>query len=321
MNTILLTNQYSESVMAEIEKIIPDGFDVVSIPERTEKCCEEYACHADYIIAGGGIYLSRQILESAKRLKMIHRSGVGLDCLDLDAIKRKDIPLYVNSGVNTESVAEYALLLILASLRRLTIVHNETVDGKWTRYENGMQSRELLGMTVGVVGMGNIGQRLVQLLKPFNVNILYNSRSKKKEIEQHYGVTYVGLDELLMKSDIICLACSLNEDTKGMIDHKSLDMVKKGAVLINIARGKLVDLDALDVALKIGKLSYAGIDVHAIEPIPEDYSLKKLDNIIISPHIAGVTADSFNRMMSSAFRNIECFENGQLELIEKFRYL
>ena len=169
--------------------------------------------------------------------------------------------------------------------------------------------------------MGNVGKRLVQLLQPFNVDILYNSRSQKEDLEKQYGLKYASLDDLLMNSDAICLACSLNADNKWMIDQEKLEAVKKGAVLINVARGKLVDPSAIEHALRTEKLSYAGIDVYAVEPVPEDSSLMRIDNSIFSPHIAGITLDSFIRMMSSAFRNIECFESDQFELIEKYRYM
>ncbi len=321
MKTILGTNHYTGLPLEIIQGEIPVGFRFQMLEEQTEECFLKSIADADYLLAGGRMKVTKEALDRAARLKMIQRSGVGLDSLDLDAIKEKGIPLYVNQGVNTESVAEHTLLLILACLRHLTAIHKNTVSGIWRKQQQGVQTGELKGKTVGIIGMGNSGQALVRLLQPFGVHVLYNSHSRKEALEREYGITPASLEELLSQSDIVSLNCALNAETKGIINADSMRTMKSGAILVNTARGALVDTAALARALESGKISFAGIDVHEKEPIPDDYPLRPLDNVILTPHIAGVTRDSFRAMMHDAFRNIACFENGELEEIETYRYL
>jgi len=253
---------------------------------------------------------------------MIQRSGVGLDALDLEAIKEKNIPLYVNQGVNAESVAEHALLFMLACLRKLPTINRNTKNGVWKKQEQGVQTAELKGKTIGIVGMGNIAKTLVGLLKPFKVKILYyNLVQMDENFESENSMTFVGMDELLRNSDIVTIHCALTPETRNLINTESLCLMKDGAILINTARGEIVDPVAVAEALRNGKLSYAALDVHAWEPIPEDYPLKDIDNVILTPHIAGVTADSFRAMMHDAFRNIDYFDRGELDSIAPYKYL
>ena len=134
-------------------------------------------------------------------------------------------------------------------------------------------------------------------------------------------MTFVELDTLLANSDIVTVHCALTEKTKHFINHDAVDRMKDGAILINTARGEIVEVNALADGLRSGKIAFAGVDAHYKEPIPEDYPLKDLDNAILTPHIAGVTADSFRAMMHDAFRNIERFDQGRLAEIMPYRYL
>ena len=322
MKTILLTNKYSGAPLEIVEGEVPEGFNIRFLPEQTQAALIAEAASADYILAGGRLKISREVLEKAEKLQMIQRSGVGLDALDLDAIKEKGIPLYVNQGVNAESVAEHALLLMLACLRKLPTINQNTKNGTWKKQEQGVKTSELKGKTVGIVGMGNIAKTLVGLLKPFKVNILYyNLVQMDENFEAENNMTFVGMDELLRNSDIVTLHCALTPETRNLINKETLGVMKDGAILINTARGEIVDPAAIADALKDGKLSYAALDVHAQEPIPEDYPLKDIENVILTPHIAGVTADSFRAMMHDAFRNIDCFDKGEMDAIAPYRYL
>ena len=322
MKTILLTNKYSGTPLEIVKGEVPEGFNIRFLPEQTQDALIAEAASADYILAGGRLKITREVLEKAEKLQMIQRSGVGLDALDLDAIKEKGIPLYVNQGVNAESVAEHALLLMLACLRKLPTINQNTKNGVWKKQEQGVQTAELKGKTVGIVGMGNIAKTLVGLLKPFKVNILYyNLVQMDENFEAENNMAFVGMDELLRNSDIVTIHCALTPETKNLINTETLRAMKDGAILINTARGEIVDPAAVANALKDGKLSYAALDVHAREPIPEDYPLKDIENVILTPHIAGVTADSFRAMMHDAFRNIECFDKGELGAIAPYRYL
>lgn len=318
---ILLTNRYSGRPLEIVREYLPAGFELIFLEQQTKECLEESIKDADYLLAGGRMRITKEILSCAGKLAMIQRSGVGLDSLDLEAIKARGIPLYVNRGVNTESVAEHTLMLILASLRRLTVIHRNTANGMWSKQAQGVTTGELRGKTVGIIGMGSVGRAVAHLLQPFHVTILYNDRVQIDDKDAVCGAHFVSLQELLGSSDIISLNCSLTAETAGIINRHTLEMMKPGTILVNTARGDLVVTEDLAQALSSGKLSFAGIDVYEKEPIPEDYPLMKLENVILTPHIAGVTADSFKRMMHDAFRNIECFEHGDLKKIEPFRYL
>ncbi len=322
MKTILLTNKYNGAPLEIVKGEVPEGFCIRFLPEQTQDVLIAEAASADYILAGGRLKISREVLEKAEKLEMIQRSGVGLDALDLDAIKEKGIPLYVNQGVNAESVAEHALLLMLACLRKLPTINSNTKNGAWKKQEQGVQTAELKGKTVGIVGMGNIAKTLVGLLRPFQLKILYYNLVQMDEIfETENNMTFVGMDVLLRNSDIVTIHCALTPETRNLINTETLGVMKDGAILINTARGEIVDPVAVAEALRNGKLSYAALDVHAQEPIPKDYPLKDIDNVILTPHIAGVTADSFRAMMHDAFRNIECFDKGEVDAIAPYRYL
>ena len=322
MKTILLTNKYTGRPLSIVREELPEGFELRFLSEQTEDALLRECAQADYILAGGRLRISREVLEHATSLKMIQRSGVGLDALDLDAMRERSIPLYVNQGVNAESVAEHALLLMLACLRRLPIIDRNTKNGLWKKQEQGVQTAELRGRTVGIIGMGSIARRLVQLLQPFGVHILYANRTQRTgEYEQEYGLCFVNLEELLQRSDIVTIHCALTEETRNLFNAETLQKMKPGAILVNTARGGIADPDALAAALREGRLSYAALDVHAEEPIPEDYPLKELDNVILTPHIAGITEDSFRAMMHDAFRNIACFERGELDAIAAYKTL
>ncbi len=321
MKKILLTNHYSGAPLDIVTSALPANFTFSMLEEQTAGCLAESIADADYLLAGGRVRIDENALSHAAKLKMIQRSGVGLDSIDLEALKRLGIPLYVNRGVNSQSVAEHALLLMLACLRRLTEIHGNTVAGVWKKQEQGVRTFELHGKTVGLVGMGSIARKVAGLLKPFGVRVLYFDPFRPDEkTERELSVEYTELNTLLAESDVVSLHCPLTDGNHHLLNETSISHMKCGAVLVNTARGGLVDSVALHTALQDGQLSFAALDVHETEPIPADYALKSLPNVILTPHVAGVTADSFRAMMSEAMRNIELFEKGRFAEIEHCKY-
>ena len=319
--TILLTNHYSGAPLDIVTSALPADFTFSMLEEPTAGCLAESIADADYLLAGGRVRIDENALSHAAKLKMIQRSGVGLDSIDLEALKRRGIPLYVNRGVNSQSVAEHALLLMLACLRRLTEIHGNTVAGVWKKQEQGVHTFELHGKTVGLVGMGSIARKVAGLLKPFGVRVLYFDPFRPDEKTEHeLSVEYTELNTLLAESDVVSLHCPLTDGNHHLLNETSISRMKRGAVLVNTARGGLVDSVVLHTALQDGQLSFAALDVHETEPIPADYALKSLPNVILTPHVAGVTADSFRAMMSEAMRNIELFEKGRFAEIEHCKY-
>lgn len=318
---IQITNTYQGDVWKLVSSCVPDGFTIRRLPENSKEALLACVADADYILASGRVAIDSEVLEAAVRLQMIQRTGVGLDSLDLQALEEKKIPLYVNYGVNAESVAEHALLLILAGLRNLCPINSRTKEGLWNKQGQGIQTRELQGRTVGIIGMGRIGQTLARLLRPFGVRILYFDQFRvAAKIEENLKLCYTSLDTLLGESDIISLHCPLTEETRGIICEKNLKKIKPGAGIVNTARGALVCEKDLRAAIERGQISFAGLDVHEQEPLKAQDPLAGLEQVIMTPHIGGITYDSFYRMIQGAMKNILLFDQGRRDELEPYRY-
>lgn len=321
MKTIVLTNKYPEGPLSIVKSVLPEDFELLMLESNSQESLEAVIDKADYLLASGRVKINADALLKAKKLRMIQRTGVGLDSLDLGYLKESNIPLYVNQGVNAESVAEHSLLLILSCLRQLTLVHQNTKNGIWKKQEQGVKTFELSGKTVCLFGMGNIARTLVKLLKPFNVNIFYYDKFRQsEEKENELGITYCEPDELFKKADVLSLHCPLTDETRNLVNKNSISLMKTGAVIVNTARGPLINTNDLVEALNSGKLSFAGLDVHESEPLTIESPITKLDNVILTSHIAGVTNDSFKQMMFEAMRNIKLFDENQLDQIEAYKY-
>lgn len=321
MKKVLLTNHYSGLPLEIVQESLEGKFELISLNELTKEELISKIPEADYLLVSGRMTISEEILKYAKKLKMVQRTGVGLDNIDLPFLKEIGLPLYVNQGVNSQSVAEHALLLMLASLRKLTIANEKMKCGVWEKHSFGVTTHELSGKEIGLIGFGNIAKKLSLLLQPFNVKIrYYDAKRLSSSDEKRYNVAFSGLDDLLSCSDIISLHCPLTDNTHHIINNESIKLIKKGAILINTARGGLIDSNDLADALICGKLSFAALDVHEEEPISNDYILGKIDNVILTPHIAGVTYDSFRKMIYEAVSNIEEFDKGNFDKIKNNLY-
>jgi phosphoglycerate dehydrogenase-like enzyme len=320
MPTILLTNSYPIDVMDTVNHLVPNGFELNSLSSNTEEELLRKADSADYFIVSGRLKIGHRLLEVARRLKMIQRTGVGIDQIDKHALDKRGIPLYVNHGVNSYDVAEHTLMLILATSRRLIDANTNTKNGNWNKQSFGITTSSVRGKTIGIIGFGRIAQHLAHLLQPFNVNIICSKRSPLSEDEEFkYNVKCVELDSLFEASDIICLMTSLNDNTINMINSDSIARMKAGVIIINTARGKLINEQDLISGLKTGQIKAAGLDVFIEEPVHGNNELLSLDSVIVSPHISGITAESFSEMYIRGFRNIQHFENGELSAISHLK--
>lgn len=316
MPVILLTNHYDESVYKILKSAVPSGFSIVMLESTSQDELIDKARVADYFLVSGRLKINKEVIDAATKLKMIQRTGVGLDSLDLKLISERKIPLYVNSGVNARSVAEHTVLLMLSALRRFPLAYQNTKNGIWKKQVFGTGTHELFNKKLGLIGMGSIGKLTAELLKPFGTEILYYDVSHLgKDDEKRLGVSFCDLEELVSSSDIVSLHCPLTENTRHLLDKEMLSKFKEGAVIVNTARGGLIDETALLEYLENGKISCAALDVFEKEPLPKDSPLITADNIIMTSHIGGVTYESFYRMMNDAMKNIECFENGDLQMI------
>lgn len=318
---ILLTNHYDGKPAEIIKSVVPDGFELEMLESVSQQELEDKVKYADYLLVSGRLRINRKVLGNVVDIKMIQRTGVGLDTIDLDYIKKNNIPLYVNKGVNAQSVAEHTILLMLATLRNLVEINENTKNGIWKKQAQGVCTYELSGKTVGLIGMGAIGRKVAEMLKVFGAKALYNDvLQMKEEDEVRLGITYCTIKEIIEKSDIISLHCPLTTETKHIIDNRAVNKMKNGVILINTARGGLIDEIALVNGIKSGKIAGVGIDVYEREPV-ENNELLQLKKVITTPHIGGVTYDSFYQMMHDAMRNIEMFDKGQLQEIENSRYI
>jgi len=322
MPSVLLTNYYSPPLLSVVREALPFGFVLIPLDEPTREDILRKASNADYFLVGGRLKIDQEIIEAAPRLKMIQRTGVGLDSLDLDFFSTRGLPLYVNPGVNARSVAEHTLMLILAVIRRLAVADDTLKTGKWIKHELGIQNHELYGKTIGLIGVGSIGLHVAKMLQPFGVNIIYTKRGQlSSDDEAALSLNFRSFPDLLAESDIVSLHCPLTTETQKLIGWDELSRMKKGSIIINTSRGKLIDEEALIHYLKTGYLKGAGLDVFAQEPIQGSNELLSLINVIVTPHIGGITYESFESMMKGAFYNISQFEAGHFAAIEDKKFV
>ncbi|MBR3294669.1 MAG: hydroxyacid dehydrogenase [Clostridia bacterium] len=284
------------------------GHEFCSYKERTSDL-EEFAARvkgADIVIEGNWP-LTAEMIDTFDSCRYLCVAFSGIDHVDRDAVTRKGITVSNCAGYADDSVAELALTMMISLLRNVKKVDELAREGKT---KDGYVGNELRGKTVGIVGMGAIGKRLARILSVFDVNVIfYAPRVRPEALELGKSVS---LDELLEKSDIVSLHCPLNDETRGLIGREAISRMKDGAILINTARGPVVDYEALAEALESGKIRGAGIDVYEKEPpLPQDHVLFGYENVITTPHVAFATAESMVKRANTAFDNVMSYLRGE----------
>jgi len=240
------------------------------------------------------------LVKQLPELKTIAKYGVGLDSIDLKALAEQNIAFGWSGGVNRRSVAELALCFTLSLLRKIHVHHTETVAGAWSV----KPGRELSNCTVGIVGCGFVGKELVHLLEPFQCSILVNDLKDLSEYCQSHKLKQTSLSELLAQSDVVSLHVDLNTSSRNLMSRQRLLQMKAGSILVNCARGGIVDELALKEVLASGHLSGAAFDVFASEP-PSDRELLGQPSFLMTPHIGGSTAESILAMGRAAIANLD----------------
>ena len=240
------------------------------------------------------------ILSHLPNLKVISKFGVGLDMIDLHALKKYGVKLDWSGGVNKRSVSELVVSFAIALLHRAVFANSEVKKGKWYQ-PKGFQ---LSNCTFGIIGFGHIGKDLVKLLKPFDCKILAHDIRNFKEFYKKNKVKSVGIEELIKKSDVVTLHLPLNESTKNFMNEERLQMLKSNAILINLARGGLIDEDVLKKMVLEKRIAGAALDVFEIEP-PIDNELLTMDNVLITPHIGGSTEEAILAMGVAAIEGLD----------------
>jgi len=295
-NYQLLANIFTESA--------PKGFSVTCIPTSASdaeklQALQDVTC----AVLFPGI-LPKEIMREAKSLRLIQLISAGYDKINVAAAAELGIYVANNGGANACAVAEHAIALLLGVYKKLRASDSSVRAGTWRKPLTGDNVFEVAGKTVGIIGMGNIGRKMAFRLKAFEAEIVYYSRTQASEIETALGAHRVSLEELLRVSDIVTLHTPLLDETRNMIGARELAMMKPNAVLLNTARGELVDEASLIATLKDRRIAGAGLDVFSLEPPKPDNPLLALDNVLLTPHSGGHSFESWYKRTAVAWSNI-----------------
>jgi len=286
------------------EPIHRDGIEILSKhvevielpPKSTVDDLKSAASEVDAIISRGFIKITKEVLSSAKKLKVIVVHGVGIDHIDLEAAKQLGIKVVNTPEVLTNAVAEFTIGLIFSLLKRIPQADKAVRNGEWHRKFADLVGLDLAGKTVGIIGLGRIGSAVARMLRAFNVRLIYYSRTRKYDLERELGIEFKPLHELLRESDIISIHATLTKETYHMLSYKEFELMKEGVYIVNTARGAIMDEKAFLEYLKTGKIGGAALDIFEIEPLPKDSPFLGFKNLILTPHLAASSLDALRRL-------------------------
>jgi glyoxylate reductase len=245
------------------------------------------------------------LLDAAPRLKVVSNHAVGVDNIDVEACRRRGVAVGNTPDVLTDSTADVAWTLLLATAWRVVEADYHVRSGAWKGWSPTQYwGSDVSGMTLGIVGLGRIGQAVARRARGFGMTILYHSREAKPEAERELGVRRAGLEDLLRDSDFVSLNCALTDETRGLINEDRLAMMKPDAILVNTARGAVVDQAALTRSLQNGVIRGAGLDVFEAEPVPIDDPILQLPNVVLMPHLGSATERVRGKMSLLAANNL-----------------
>jgi len=264
------------------------------------------------ILLYGHLRINGAFMDMLPRLRVISNVGVGVDHIDLDAARQRGIPVGYTPNVLDKTVADMTFALILAAARNLVPGVRHAHGPDFLRYEpDFLLGYDVHGATLGIVGLGAIGRQVARRARGFDMTVLYHNRKPNLAAEAELGASYVTLPELLSRSDFVSLNVPLNPETTGMIGRDQLALMKPTAFLINMARGAVVDPEALVGALKAGWIAGAALDVTEPEPLPRDHPLLRLLNVIVTPHLGSATMQTRRAMKQMAIDNLRAGLAGQ----------
>jgi glyoxylate reductase len=246
-----------------------------------------------------------ELLEHAPSLKVVANLAVGYDNIDLHAAKERSVIICNTPDVLTDTTADLTFGILMAAARRIVEADRYIKEGRWKSWSPLLLAgSDIHHKTIGIVGMGSIGEAVAKRAKGFDMNILYHNRSRKPEAEKMLGAEYVSLDELLAQSDFVVVLAPLTPETEGLFQKEQFQAMKKSAFFINAARGAIVNEEALTEALKKGEIAGAGLDVFVKEPVDSDHPLLHLDNVVALPHIASSSIETRTAMMNLCVQNV-----------------
>lgn len=294
-----------EPIVNLIASYTPEGFATVPVGGESPEAAQlEAVRDADFIM----VYrakLTDRALRAATRARLVQLLSAGYDNMNLRLMRELGIPCANNGGANSWAVAEHAVLLMLSLYKRLMAADRSTRQGRWNAPITGMNTFEMAGKLVGIVGFGHIGRLVARRVQAFDARVQYCDKyPAAEEEERRLGVTRVSLDELFRTSDIVTCHTPLTAETRHLVNRERLSLMKPGAVLINTSRGPVVDEAALVAALKEGRIAGAGLDVFEKEPVDPANPLLAMENVVVTPHSAGTTWDTWRRRAEFAYANM-----------------
>ncbi len=308
---VVILDPLNPASLERFRALLPASFDLVCASARGDDHLKALISDADYAVSGQ-VAVSGPVLRAARQLKLLHKWGVGVDNFDLETARALGIQVARTTAGNAVPVAEYTIALTLAAIRNLGFGHAELKKGQWRGFPLPQDSFMVSGKTVGIIGFGAIGQQVAKLLSGFRCRILYVKRTPlDADSERALHAEFTSLDRLLAESDIVTLNCPLTPETAGMIDRAALTRMKRSAILVNVARGGIVNEVDLYWALKERVIHAAATDVYEVEPLSPDSPLLTLDNLVVSPHLAALAADNFDPVVKRMIANFERVERGE----------
>ncbi|MBK4215034.1 2-hydroxyacid dehydrogenase [Paracoccus caeni] len=295
--------------LERIKPYLPEGWDIATAVSRAPEDQVASLQGATFAITGDVPVTAAMF--AVPGLKAVHKWGVGYDGFDLDAARAAGVRVMRTTGANAVTVAETTLGLILAVNRNIVRGHMGIAQGKWLKGEVGPSCATLSGRTVGIIGMGHIGQALARLLQGFGCRVLYFKRNPlSAEDEAALNARYSPLDDLLAQADVVTLNCELNDSTRNLIGRRELALMKPDAVLVNAARGGVLVEADLAEAIREGRLRGAGIDVFSVEPVETDNPLLGLPQVVLTPHVGALSAEGFATGLRRMIANLQAVARG-----------
>ena len=310
--TKIITPPQSGPVMDIARELLPPGMELVVVdPGKPE--FYDAAADADYYLGSPRGGIGNEFFRAAPKLKLVQLTSAGYDRVDVEAARKAKVPVANNGGANSVAVAEHAVMLMLAVLKKLVYHHLNVVSGTWRASDfAAVRTYEVEGKRLGIVGLGNIGKKVARRVQGFDMDVRYYDILRLTEDQEDaLGVRFALFNELLRTSDVVTLHVPLNDVTRKMMSTAQFAMMKKTAILINTCRGPVVDEDALHQALTAGTIAGAGLDVMVEEPPKKNHPLFSLPNVTFSPHSAGPTWDNFTKAYRNGFDNIQRVESGR----------
>jgi phosphoglycerate dehydrogenase-like enzyme len=313
--TIVFTpgREMPPDILAQAQQMKPAGFRLQMMPASASAADLAAALREAEYLVGFVRFLPDEAYANATRLKLVQVLSAGYDRVNIAGARKTRVPICSNGGANSVAVAEHTIMLILAVYRKLVAFHQNVANGRWHEgIPHTVDVFELEGKTVGLVGLGHIGQQVARRIKAFDAQVIYSDTMRRPlEEEARLGVQYVPLSTLLETADVVSLHGPLNDSTRHLIGADALGRMQPKAILINTCRGEVVDERALVDVLQRGRILGAGLDTQEQEPPEPTNPLLTLPNVILTPHTAGPTVDSFRKRFQNGYANIQRVAQGQ----------